>query len=185
MPKSLIPPGAIPRESPCWGNVIANTGTGPCVVITAPANGAQTQANTLTVRGTIFPANVNFSSTGGRLLVNDTDEYTLSFTGHQNDFVVNNVKLSDGENTISAFANALGDFQSGGSLPTKVTKTGSTASTQGAAGVVTDSNGNPRALVKVKVLIDGAAATTTETNGCGYYNVERLPLGTVTTEVLN
>jgi hypothetical protein len=28
-------------------------------------------------------------------------------------------------------------------------------------------------------------ATTTETNGCGYYNVERLPLGTVTTEVLN
>ena len=160
-----------------------SSSAGPCVDITSPPNGAQLSASTVTVSGTIFPSSVNFTASGGALLVNGTDSYPLTFTGNHNDFTVAGVNLTDGENTLTVFTNSTSGFQAGGSLPTNVTVTGGTIATQAYAGVGTDSNNNALPGKTVTISVNGVQAATTTTNGCGYYNVAGLPLGTVTTTV--
>jgi len=161
-----------------------STSAGPCVDITLPANGAQLSTSTVTVSGTIFPSSVDFTSSGGNLLVNGTDSYPLTFTGNHNDFTVSGVNLIDGDNTLTVFTNATSGFQAGGSLPTKVTVTGSTIATQAYSGVATDSNYNALPGKTVNISVNGVQAATTTTNGCGYYNATGLPLGSVTTQVV-
>jgi hypothetical protein len=161
-----------------------SSSAGPCVDITSPANGAELNASTVTVSGTIFPSSVDFTASGGKLLVNGTDSYPLTFTGNHNDFTVAGVSLTDGDNTLTVFTNSTSGFQAGGSLPTKMTVTGGTIATQAYSGVATDSNNNALPGKTVKISVNGVQAATTTTNGCGYYNATGLPLGSVTTQVV-
>jgi hypothetical protein len=161
-----------------------STSAGPCVDITSPANGAQLNTSRTTVSGTIFPSSVSFAASGGNLLVNGTDSYPLTFTGNHNDFTVAGVNLTDGENTLAVFTNATSGFQAGGSLPTKVTVTGGPIATQAYSGVITDSNDVAQPGKTVNISVNGVQAATTTTNGCGYYNATGLPLGPVTTQVV-
>lgn len=165
------------------GRCFSNS-AGPCVDITSPANGAEFSASAVTVRGTIFPSSVNFTVNGGKLLVNGTDTYPLTFTGSHNDFTVSGVSLTNGDNTLVVFTNPASGYQAGGSLPTKVTVTGNAITTQAYSGVVTDSNYIAQPDKSVNILVNGVQAATTTTNGCGYYNATGLPLGTITTQVV-
>jgi len=165
------------------GRCFSNS-AGPCVDITSPANGAELSASTVTVSGTIFPSSVDFTVNGGKLLVNGIDTYPLTFTGSHNDFAVSGVNLTDGENTLVVFTNPTGGYQAGGSLPTQVTVTGGMIATQAYSGVVTDSNYIAQPDKTVNISVDGVQVATTTTNGCGYYNATGLPLGSVTTKVV-
>jgi hypothetical protein len=156
----------------------------PCVGILSPANGAEFSASTVTVSGNIFPSSADFTASGGTLLVNGTDSYPLTFTGNHNDFAVSGVNLTDGDNTLTVLTNAASGFQAGGSLPTKVTVTGGTIATQAYSGVITDSNDVAQPGKTVNILVNGAQAATATTNGCGYLNAKGLPLGTITTQVV-
>jgi hypothetical protein len=164
------------------GRCNSNT-SGPCVDITSPADGSQLSSSTVMVTGTIFPLSTDFTASGGTLQVNGTDSYPLVFTGNHNDFTVSNVNLSEGENTLAVFTNPVGTFQNGGSLPITVTLTQNTITTQAYSGVATDSNGNPVSDKTVTISVNGVQAASTTTSGCGYYNAQNLPLGTVTAKV--
>jgi hypothetical protein len=50
--------------------------------------------------------------------------------------------------------------------------------------VITDSNDVAQPGKTVNILVNGAQAKTATTNGCGYLNATGLPLGTITTQVV-
>lgn len=161
----------------------ANSEPAPCVSITSPADGAWTASEEVEVRGVIFPLEVDFSRSGGHLdLTHDgeTTTYPLSFDGEGNAFTVAHVRLEPGDSFLVARVNATGEFASGSSLTTKITSTTAEATTQAAAGVLTDENGHPRAGVLVEYFVDGEKAAESHTDECGYYTRKGLPLGELT-----
>lgn len=159
----------------------------PCVVITEPADESLAGSDSVLARGTIFPKDVDFSQSGGTLEVitpMGKDIYDLSFTGSDNDFVVANVKLGMGTNHLIARTFKSSLYEAGGSLVSSITRTSATITTQAISGIAADLEGNPLPGVVVEILVDGDLAETTESDACGYYNAQNLPLGTLTVNVI-
>jgi hypothetical protein len=165
------------------GKCNANLKPVPCVVITEPADGAVTNATTITVRGSIFPKDVDYTDIGGRLEVNGT-QYPLSFTGNHNNFVVSGVPLHRGDNQLVVHVGPLGAYDAGGSLVATVESTAGSIETQAAAGVALDANGDPLSGATVEIYINGVLEAETNADSCGYYNEELLPLGTVSVTIV-
>lgn len=160
----------------------------PCPLITSPANGSATSATVVTVKGTIFPKDVNFSTTGGALEVTKSGgasaSYPLVFTGTKNEFQITGVALDPGDNFLLVRVNPTGDFGAGGSLTTQINSTSTGITTQSISGAATDADGNPVPGAKIKIFVNGAFAKETTADGCGYYNETGLPLGTITVTVV-
>ena len=159
----------------------------PCVIITEPADGDFTNAGTTSVRGTIYPLDIDFTASGGVLEVITPDganNYDLHFIGNGNDFEMSNVNLGIGTNYLIARTYASGVYEAGGSLASSITRTSSPITTQAISGVATDDEGNPLADVEVEIFVDSVLETTTETDACGYYNVQNLSLGTLSVNII-
>jgi hypothetical protein len=160
----------------------------PCLLITSPANGADTSATAITVKGTIFPKDVDFASSGGMLEVTKAGgasvSYPLVFTGNDNEFQIPGVALEAGDNFLIVRVNPTGIFGAGGSLTTQITSTSGSITTQSIAGAVTDAEGNPLPGAKIRIFVNSALIKETTADSCGYYNETGLPLGTVTATVI-
>ncbi|MFH1153806.1 MAG: carboxypeptidase regulatory-like domain-containing protein [Pseudomonadota bacterium] len=162
------------------GKCHSNLDPAPCVNITSPADGAKTASAKVTVNGVVLPKTFNFVD--GVLLVNGED-YPATLNG-DNEFIVPDVILASGENTISFVVNAAGPYTAASSLPVKIYKTGSPPDTQATAGVIYAADGEtPLAGVTVKILVDGDLAAERETDSCGYYHAGELPLGAVSVDI--
>ncbi|MBU0679559.1 MAG: hypothetical protein KJ626_15770 [Verrucomicrobia bacterium] len=155
----------------------------PCVVITSPADGEIVSNGTVTVRGTIFPADTDFTLTGGTLDASG-GSYPLVFTGNDNDFIVNNVPLNTGDNYLTGRAAANGPYISGVSLSTRVRRQTAPATSQAVSGVAKDGDGNPIPGATVIVKVNGFEVTELTADGCGYYHEDGLPLGVLSVEVV-
>lgn len=158
----------------------------PCVIVTAPADGAVTTDGTVTVHGTILPRGTDFTGSGSVLEVNGADgahTYPLTFTGQGNDFVVPGVALAGGDNTLLVRTPALPGFMAGGSLVSAVRRDAAPATTQAAAGVLLDDGSNPIARTALDVLVGAQVVASTTTDSCGFWTIRNLPLGTVTVRV--
>ena len=159
----------------------------PCVLITEPAHGAFTANDHVTVRGTIYPEETDFSVSGGELEViasSGSTFYNLGFTGNNNDFSISNVALETGSNHLIVRTFKTGAYEAGGSLFSTMVRTSGAIATQAVSGIAKDSQGNPLPEVVVEILVDGDLAETTESDACGYYNAQNLPLGTLTVNVI-
>lgn len=161
----------------------------PCVLINAPASETRTTAEKITVRGSIYPLDVDFANQPGSILSVSSPSggttYPLVFTGHHNDFEVPNVELAPGQNTLTVFTPALGQYNASGSLLTYVERVSETPVSQATAGTILDDAGSPRPGVTVKILVDGVERAEVQADGCGFYQKSDLPLGVVTTEVVD
>jgi len=134
----------------------------------------------------IFPEDMDFSASGGHLLVTNAsgsiDSYELHFTTN-NEFEVSGVSLGIGDNTLIAVANPAGVFESGGSLTTRIRRTSHSVLYQAVAGVALDSNGNPLPGATVHIFVDGVEKAEVRADSCAYYNAMNLPLGQVTVTI--
>nr|MBP7149824.1 carboxypeptidase regulatory-like domain-containing protein [Acidobacteriota bacterium] len=170
------------------GRCNANTRPVPCVLITSPGDGGPTGDGSVTVRGTIFPNAIDYAATASFLEVNDgsgTRTLPLVFTGHANDFVVEDVPLAIGDTVLYARVPAAGTMDAGSSIGTHVRRVSGVPETQAVAGVVLDERGDPRADVTVAISVNGVEVARAVSNACGYYNKDGLPPGAVTVEVLD
>lgn len=160
----------------------------PCPLITSPANGAVTNATSVTVKGTIFPKGVDFSSSGGTLEVTtptgSSASYPLDFTGVDNEFQILGMALDAGDNFFVIRVNPTGDFGAGGSLTTQITSTDAGITTQCVSGAATDAEGNPIPGAAIEIFVKGDLVKKTTADGCGYYNETGLPLGAITVNVI-
>jgi hypothetical protein len=151
----------------------------PCVDIITPADGTVTNSDTTTVSGVVLPKTVTFTS--GTLIVNG-EGVDVNLTN--NEFTVPGVVLGSGQNVITFVANSAGPFTSGASLPVTVERTDTAPTSQAVAGVVYNTDGQtPLVNVPVEISVDGTLKNTATTDGCGYYSVSGLPLGTITVQV--
>ncbi len=164
------------------GRCNANLAAAPCVLVTTPADEAVVTTATVTVRGTILPASVDFRASGGVLEVSGaaTGTYPLVFEGDGNDFVVRDVALGEGENALVARSNANTPYAPGGSLVARVRRGTAEAPLQAAAGALRAPDGSPLSRVSVVVSVDGVAVAETTTDSCGFWTLTGLPPGAVT-----